>query len=111
MRRATVSRPVCPDPFLQRVAANMIGNLPVPFDRECPPGLARQAIHELGPEEIPGIASIALDVQLLRDAGDLRMPEPLGQERASALGMAYRTARDDWGRPVVLVTCLTGLRD
>lgn len=111
MRRTTGFRPVRADPLLGRVAADLIDDLTVPLDRERLPDLARQAIRELGPGGAPGIASIALDLQMLRDASDLRVPEQARREGASALGVATREARDNLGRPVVLVLCLIGLRD
>ena len=111
VRRVKGMRPLRLDPSLGDAASQSLEGISVPFDRDAFQKDLSARVSALRCKDLPALSRVTVDVQFLRDARDLRVPEGLGREGALVLGVGVRETRDNQNRPVVVMLSLVGSTD
>ena len=111
VRREKGIRPLRLDPLFSEMARRSLGLISLPFDRDAVRRMLTDAVSDLRPEEIQSLSRVTVDVQFVRDAKDVRIPDGLRQDRAQVLGVGVRETRDRQQRPVVVMLSFIGSTD
>ncbi len=109
IRRAGALDPVQVDPLLENLANLHLAGLSGLPDQATLKRVLSEAVRQARREGVRDVTSMALDVQLLRDESDLRIPGQLRQARARTLGTAALKVHDARNRPRVVMLSFVGL--
>lgn len=102
--------PVKDHPAMGQLAAASVRDVDLPFSRNVLARLLVENRSELERElQIRGVTRLAIDVQMLRDAKDLRVPEHLRQEGARAFGTSAVEVLDLHSHPVMVLLSFVAL--
>ncbi len=96
-----------PDPEFEKLASRSVLSLRVPFNREDLRNLLAASAQEL--QEKADLSRLEINVQLLRNPKNLRIPASAREGQAKMYGSAVRQVTDDQNEVAFLVLTLIGI--
>lgn len=103
-------RPLEDHPVMSRLAADSVKNVDLPFNRNTLAQVLTGKQSELRRElASSGVSRIAVDVLLLHDLKDFRVPEHLCREDARVFGAAAAEVLDTNDKPAVVFLSFVAL--
>lgn len=97
-----------PDPALEKLASRSVLSLDMPLKKEQLQRLLADSSIELQNEKMPLLARIGLDVQLLYNPKNLRIPQQVREGQARIFGTAVRRVANGVNQPAYLILTLIG---
>jgi len=99
---------VLPDPALEKLASLSVLSVDMPFKREQLQRLLADSAAELRNEGVPPLSQVGLDVQLVYNPKNLKVPKQVREGQARTFGTAVRQVVDRGNQPAFLVLTLIG---
>ena len=101
--------PMEADPLLHEIASKSVQSLSVPYDRTQLRSLLEASAGTLQESGKNHLSRLEAVVQMVRNLGNLRLPDRNPESRAKSYGSAFRRITDDQNQPAFLVLTLIGI--
>ncbi len=98
-----------PDPVLGEMASRSVQSLSLPYNRKELQSLLAEAATELKASGKTDVTRLEVDVQLLRNPKNLKVPVPERDGQAHKYGSAVRQVKDEQNQTAFLVLTLIGI--